>query len=195
VCVCVCEICSCFECEKKYAGPACGREPWGYPSCVQPRRAMIRPVYAPDIVANDCMCVCVRPSVREGALGLPKLRAAAQGNDTAGLCQRCIRERLHVCVCVNCVLVPNATGSMPVQRAEQDMSHLFVCLCVDLTLCQLNCLSICLSLSLSVCPWVGVPICLSISQCVAFCAKVSPIRRNVRCQMPDVRCQMSDVRC
>ena len=56
VCVCVREICSCFECEKKYAGPACGREPWGYPSCVQPRRAMIRPVYAPDIVANDCMC-------------------------------------------------------------------------------------------------------------------------------------------
>ena len=46
-----------------------------------------------------------RPSVREGALGLPKLRAAAQGNDTLGLCTYCNCRRLHVCVSVKSVLV------------------------------------------------------------------------------------------
>ena len=45
-----------------------------------------------------------RPSVREGALRLPKLRAAAQGNDTAGLYSYCICKRLRVCVCM-CVCV------------------------------------------------------------------------------------------
>jgi hypothetical protein len=94
-CVCVRKLCS-FEYEKKYTGPACGREPWGYPSCVQPRRAMIQPVYTPTVIVNDCVCVCMggrnlflfrvrkaidRPSVREGALGLPKLLAATQGWD------------------------------------------------------------------------------------------------------------------
>ena len=51
---------------------------------------------APTVVVNDCVCVCMcgcgrklflfrmrkavgRPSVREGALGLPKLLAATQG--------------------------------------------------------------------------------------------------------------------
>ena len=60
--MCVCErgLSSRFECESKYRGPACGREPWGYPSCVQPRRAMIRSVYVSNVVADACMCVRVR---------------------------------------------------------------------------------------------------------------------------------------
>ena len=62
-----------------------------------------------------------RPSVREGALRLPKLRAAAQGNDTAGLYSYCVCKRLRVCVYVwmwaEAVLVSNAKSSRQAQRA------------------------------------------------------------------------------
>ena len=55
--VCVGASCFYFECDKKYTGPARGRELRGYPSCLQPRRAMIRPVHTPDLFENDRMCV------------------------------------------------------------------------------------------------------------------------------------------